>query len=137
MNDQTPSKESVEHENKIADENVDLEYVESQVSTEPEIQHKSSNRRVTKELLSEAGKLKCQECERIFNSQPALQHHTKSKHKGVKYACNNCDYQATAKGVLKIHVQSKHEGVKYACNQCDYRTGWKGDLASHMKKKHL
>ena len=31
------------------------EYVESQVSTEPEIQHKSSNRRVTKELLSEAG----------------------------------------------------------------------------------
>ena len=81
MNDQTPSKESVEHENKIADENVDLdegttsplnedggEYVESQVSTEPEIQHKSSNRRVTKELLSEAGKLKCQECEKIFNS---------------------------------------------------------------------
>ena len=113
MNDQTPSKESVEHENKIADENVDLdegttsplnedggEYVESQVSTGPEIQHKSSNRRVTKELLSEAGKLKCQECERIINSQPALQHHTKSKHEGVKYACNHCDYQATAKGVL-------------------------------------
>ena len=59
-----PSKDSVEQENKIADENVDLdegttsplnedggEYVESQVSTEPEIQHKSSNRRVTKELF--------------------------------------------------------------------------------------
>ena len=149
MNDQTPSKESVEHENKIADENVDLdegttsplnedggEYVESQVSTEPEIQHKSSNRRVTKELLSEAGKLKCQECERIFNSQPALQHHTKSKHEGVKYACNHCDYQATAKGVLKIHVQSKHEGVKYACNQCDYLATQQQHLKTHIKSKH-
>ena len=85
-NDQTPSDESVEHDNNIADENMDLdegttypfnedggEYVvESQVSTKSEIQNKSSNKRATTELLSDDGKLKCQECERIFNSQPAL-----------------------------------------------------------------
>ena len=129
MNDQTPSDESVEHDNNIADENIDLdegttypfnedggEYVvESQVSTKSEIQNKSSNKRATTELLSDDGKLKCQECERIFNSQPALRYHTKSKHEGVKYACNHCDYQATAKSALTIHIQSKHEGVKYAC----------------------
>ena len=149
MNDQTPSNESVEHDNNIADENMDLdegitspfnedggEYVESQVNTKPEIQNKSSNRRVTTELLSEDEKLKCQECERIFNSQPALRYHTKSKHEGVKYACNHCDYQATAKSALTIHVQSKHEGVKYACNQCDKQFTQQSGLTTHIQSKH-
>ena len=151
MNDQTPSDESVEHDNNIADENIDLdegttypfnedggEYVvESQVSTKSEIQNKSSNRRATTELVSEDGKLKCQECERIFNSQPALRYHTKSKHEGVKYACNHCDYQATAKSALTIHIQSKHEGVKYACNQCDYQAATQSNLTLHIQSQHL
>ena len=150
MNDQTPSKESVEHDNNIADENMDLdegttspfnedggEYVESQVSTKPEIKNKSSSRRVTTELLSEDEKLKCQECERIFNSQPALRYHTKSKHEGVKYACNHCDYQATAKSALTLHIQSQHLGIKYDCNQCDYQTTQQSHLKSHKKRKHI
>ena len=41
MNDQTPSKESVEHENKIADENVDLD--EGKTSPRVSIEHRTRN----------------------------------------------------------------------------------------------
>ena len=50
--------------------------------------------------------MQCQDCERVFNSQPVLWYHTKSKHEGVKYGC---DYQATRQGHLTVHIQAKHE----------------------------
>ena len=81
-------------------------------------------------------KLQCKDCLKLFNSQPALRYHTKSKHEGVKYGCNQCDQQFTQQGHLTTHVQSKHEGVKYACNQCDYQARYRKDLPSHMKRKH-
>ena len=59
-------------------------------------------------------KLQCKDCLKLFNSQPALRYHTKSKHEGVKYTCNQCDQQFTQQGHLTTHIQSKHEGVKYA-----------------------
>ena len=62
--------------------------VEPQAQTE---QHKSK-----KDIdVSGAAKFQCRDCERVFNSQPVLWYHTKSKNEGLKYGCNHCDYQAT------------------------------------------
>ena len=65
--------------------------------------------------------IECIECQRVFNSQPALIYHKKSRHEGVKYTCDQCDYHVTTQSTLKRHIQSKHEGIHYACNQCDYQ----------------
>ena len=58
-----------------------------------------------------AAEFQCQDCERVFDSQPVLWYHKKSKNEGVKYGCNHCDYQATRQGHLTAHIQAKHEGV--------------------------
>ena len=150
MNDQTSSnEESNEHDNNVTDENLDIdedntppfyengENVEPRAQTKPVIQNKSSNRRVRTGLVSEEGKLKCQDCEKIFNSEGALRYHTKSKHEGVKYACNQCDYTGAQKGNLTQHIESKHEGVKYTCNYCDHEANSKPALIYHAKSKHI
>ena len=150
MNDKMSSnKENIENDYNIANDeinieedtrdpfNEDSEDVEPQASIKPVIQNNSANRRVGRtELVSENGKLKCQDCERTFNSQPALSYHIKSTHEGIKYACNQCDHQATQQGHLKYHIQSKHEGVKYACNQCDYQATQQSNLTTHIQSKH-
>ena len=74
----------------------------------------SNERASITEVLAKEAKLKCQNCEKVFNSVQNLSYHTKTKHEGVKYACNQCDYQAFTQTYLKIHIQSKHKGVKYA-----------------------
>ena len=88
------------------------------------------------EFLAKDAKLKCQNCERVFNSKQNLSYHTKSQHEGVMYIYNQCDYQATTQGSLRVHILAKHEGVKYACNQCDYQATTPGNLRKHIKKKH-
>ena len=125
MNDQMSSnEENIENDNNDANDEINIdedtkspfnedgEEVDPQASTKPVIEKKSANSRVRRTgLVSENGKLKCQDCERTFNSQPALSYHIKSIHEGIKYACNQCDHQATTQGHLKTHIQSVHEGV--------------------------
>ena len=77
----------------------------------PRLQPMMTNERASlTEVLAKEAKLKCKNCERVFNSKQNLSYHTKSQHKGVRYACNQCDYQGFTQSYLKIHIQSKHEG---------------------------
>ena len=113
--------------------NVDL-----QAKSAPIIPNKSAKREVSTAVVSEDVKLKCKDCEKIFNSQPGLRYHIKSKHEGVKYACNLCDYEATSQWRLTTHIQSiHHEGVKkYACNQCEKLYTEQSKLTRHIQSVH-
>ena len=144
MNDQTEANtDSAKEDNNIANEK-DLDINEDSKSsfnadvepqTHTKLPNKSANGRT--DLHSENGKFMCHNCDRIFNSQQALNYHIKSKHKGDKYACNECDYQATAQSSLKMHIEAiHHKDVKYACNQCDFRATQIGNLKTHVQSKH-
>ena len=149
MNDQTALNaecESNVHDNNVSEEKVvyespsrvmngDVEY-QTQTSTigsTPIIINKKARET---EVVSEKGKIKCQDCERVFISPQALWYHTKSKHEGVKYPCNQCGQQFAYQHHLTTHIQSKHEGVNYACNQCDYLAGRQDNLTTHIQSKH-
>ena len=80
--------------------------------------------------------LECIECQRVFNSQPALMYHKKSRHEGLKYKCDQCDHHVTSQSTLKRHIQSKHTGINYACNQCDYQAARQDSLNIHIQSKH-
>ena len=96
----------------------------------------SNERASITEVLTKEAKLKCQNCEKVFNSVQNLSYHTKTKHEGVKYACNQCDQQFTTQSNLSAHIKSKHKGVKYACNQCDYQATQQGNLRTHVQFIH-
>ena len=136
-------KESSEHENNVTGEEEEKNFdCESGENVDPQVQtsvfaSKSANRKVRRtEFVTGDSKFQCQDCERIFNSQPALWYHRKSKHEGVKYPCNKCDYQAQTQSNLRVHMQSKHKGVRYACNQCDYQATQQQHVTRHIQGKH-
>ena len=85
------------------------------------------------EVVSGDSRFICQDYERIFNNQNALLYHTKSKHKGIKYACNQCYYQDLTQSSLNLHIQSIHEGVKFAFYQCDYQFTQQGHFIATVK----
>ena len=134
---------SNKHENNVIGEEEEKNSdCESGENVDPQVQtsifaSKSAYRKVRRtEFVTGDSKFQCQECERIFNSQPALWYHRKSKHEGVKYPCNKCDYQAQTQSNLRVHMQSKHKGVRYACNQCDKQFTTQQHLTRHIKSQH-
>ena len=135
MNNQTVS-------NEIKDEHGEVflkpfnEDIENDIQTIPPKSIRSKIRQGTTGVVSEDAKFKCQDCEKVFNSNNALWYHTKSKHEGLKYACNQCDFQATQKCNLTAHIQSKHKNFKYACNQCDYQAVYQKHLTQHIESVH-
>ena len=149
MNENDSNMENDMHVDNIADEEKNFEYdtlstknedavnEEHHRQTLPINANKSANMRLRKTVeVSGVIKFECQDCQRIFNSQPALIYHTKSKHEGVKYACNHCDHKSVQKQDLARHIQCVHEGVKFACNQCDKQYSDQRKLTAHIKSKH-
>ena len=143
MNDQTGpnlNEQKVEFSNDFSVQ-VDTNKIHATVDRE-EVHKQTGNdsgsrKRSKIDASSKDPSFQCKECQRVFNSQPALMYHKKSRHEGVKYTCDQCDYQATAQHNLTHHIQSKHEGInKYACNQCDYQATRHSSLTIHIQSKH-
>ena len=143
MNDQTGpnlNEQKVEFSNDFSVQ-VDTNKIHATVDRE-EVHKQTGNdsgsrKRSKIDASSKDPSFQCKECQRVFNSQPALMYHKKSRHEGVKYTCDQCDYQATAQHNLTQHIQSKHEGInKYACNQCDYQATRHSSLTIHIQSKH-
>ena len=89
-----------------------------------------------REVLSENGKYKCDQCQNEYSTSSGLNYHKQTEHEGVKYACDQCDKQFTRQGSLAEHIKSKHEGIKYACEQCHYQATKQSNLTRHIKFVH-
>ena len=127
---------SVQNDTKISNKHNDPA-VESEEVYQLAGNDSGSRKRSKIDPPSKVPSFQCKECQREFNSQPALMYHKKSRHEGVKYKCDQCDYQVTAQHNLTQHIQSKHEGInKYACNQCDYQAARQSSLTIHIQSKH-
>ena len=89
-------------------------------------------------------KLTCSECDFQAAYKEALQRHTETVHKNVRYQCDHCDFKATQKGSLKIHIKTQHEGVKitrgdkaaFVCSECGKSLSTKEKLRLHKISKH-
>ena len=79
----------------------------------------------------------CDQCDKKYGSQRALNVHYRSFHEGVKYPCDQCNYKATQMGDLQQHIKSVHEGIKYSCDQCSYKATKKSNLQRHRNSAHL
>ena len=79
------------------------------ISTESELealdQHKYVNSEERLEAKNDENGLQCDQCLKFFNNLRNLQHHTTSKHLGIRYPCDNCEYKGTTKSNLKRHMQ--------------------------------
>ena len=71
------------------------------------MKHKKSHKSVL------PGKLKCEECHRVFDEMWKLEAHSKT-HK--KYECDKCDKIFSYEDTLNKHIQISHGNVKLFCH---------------------
>ena len=82
--------------------------------------------------------IKCDSCDRQFNSRKSWRVHHKSVHLGIRYQCEyeNCTFSTTTKAQVKRHVELKHLGIKLQCEYCEKSFCGDGSLRDHKVKKH-
>uniref|UniRef100_A0A1B0D2G9 C2H2-type domain-containing protein n=1 Tax=Phlebotomus papatasi TaxID=29031 RepID=A0A1B0D2G9_PHLPP len=80
--------------------------------------------------------LKCDECQREFNSRNALRYHVLS-HTGQRpHQCDVCGKSFYSSSALKVHKRL-HTGVRpYSCKHCGRMFRQWGDLKYHITSKH-
>ena len=87
-------------------------------------------------LLKDAGRWKCDDCNKVFSGQGALINH-KRIHSKEGFKCDSCSYTATQKYNLKTHVKRIHVGESkdFICKACSKSFGCKVKLNMH-KMRH-
>ena len=78
----------------------------------------------------------CDQCDKKYGSQRALNVHYRSFHEGVKYPCDQCNYKGTQMGHLQQHIKSVHEGIKYSCEQCNDKFSYTQALRRQEQNVH-
>ena len=58
--------------------------------------------------LSEAGKFRCNKCDRQFSLKFNLQQHFSSLHEGIRFSCQFCNNSYTRKTNLMAHIKDAH-----------------------------
>lgn len=77
----------------------------------------------------------CKQCNRKFESQPALKYHETS-HEMRKVKCEYCDKMFLTRSTLAIHLRIHLEKRPYSCANCDQTFRQKTDLNYHIQSKH-
>ena len=75
--------------------------------------------------------LKCDICEKLFNSKDTLRNHRQSYHNGIKSFCTFCDKIFPSNLHLAAHIDSSHK-IQKDQNENDYEC----DFCGKMFKKH-
>ena len=113
---------------------------------------------------SEAGKLKCEPCNKEFAQYGSLSIHKKRIHLGKRFPCPSCDNVAKDETELKDHIKKKHENPfkecpichkvlasisfsahkkthlkekPHKCNFCGIEMALKANLKNHIARAHL
>ena len=107
----------------------DKKFVEqSQVKKHVECEHKQNS------------KIKCDECQKSFQSEQALNYHKLAQHTidpQKSYSCHICNKKFLAKVNLDNHVKFKHsDSRKFECEHCNSKFKQKKTLNAHMLNIH-
>ena len=81
-------------------------------------------------------RFKCDQCEKTFHSQNAVNRHIRSIHNQEKpFKCEQCDYKSFARGNVYMHVKRVHEkrALHVSCPNCDQTVV---NLEHHLKTYH-
>ena len=82
--------------------------------------------------------IKCDSCDRQFNSRKSWRVHNKSVHLGIRYQCEyeNCTFSSTQRGQVKRHVELKHFDIRLKCDHCEKSFCGDSTLRDHKARKH-
>ena len=84
-----------------------------------------------------AGQYRCDQCNKSFTNENALQYHV-DYHIKLKVVCDLCGFQSSSKGNLAIHKKMHSaETIKQECDQCDKKFTNKQNLTRHQKEVHF
>ena len=99
------------------------------------------NRLIKEHIRSHEKIYRCEVCEKIYNSQRALQGHAQSVHSAHTYKCDQCEYRSNSKYIVDKHAKRRHtedkdKVYKFMCSKCDKKFFLKDALPKHMKSMH-
>jgi len=101
-----------------------------------EIFSKSESLKVHREVIHEAVRYQCQECNYEAVRWKALKSHRKYMHTEKKYSCDFCGYKHAVLNRVTFHVAEMH-GEKYInCDSCEFSAATQRGLNRHMYRKH-
>ena len=84
--------------------------------------------------------IKCEICDKTFNSPGILKVHKKAHHNHQKrmYSCNECEFTTTGQKIsLYRHEEQAHGTKEHMCERCHYKTKVEHNLKIHINREHL
>ena len=89
----------------------------------------------------ESSNLKCEICEKIFQTEQKKTRHIRSVHgkvKNLKYICNVCDKKFERENQLNLHITNYHlKGpINFKCDFCGKYFTISRDLKKHIQTVH-
>ncbi|KPI96794.1 Zinc finger protein 184 [Papilio xuthus] len=81
-------------------------------------------------------KLKCNQCDRTYDTPRNLRKHKSNVHSDKQFICDDCGETFNTKCKIKIHVL-RHTTIKrHVCKLCGYSTKYVSGLREHNLRKH-
>ncbi|KPJ11999.1 Zinc finger protein 184 [Papilio machaon] len=81
-------------------------------------------------------RLKCNQCDRTYDTPRNLRKHKSSVHSDKQFICDDCGETFNTKGKIKTHVLRHTTAKPHVCKFCGYSTKYVSSLRDHKLRKH-